>query len=102
MDSVLPHAYAAVFLFGDQTGDYRDFLRKALKRKDFPLVESFLDQVSIALRDEISRLPRKYRERTPNFASISDLVGQHCYSKSLSPEIDSAITCIAHFAHFIW
>ncbi|OCK74392.1 polyketide synthase PksA [Lepidopterella palustris CBS 459.81] len=88
-------------IFGDQTADQYPLLRKASLRRDNALLSTFLERVSVALRDEVQKLPRAQREIIPDFLRVSDLVEAY-YAKGVkSPQLESAMVTLAQLAHFI-
>jgi hypothetical protein len=90
-----------MIIFGDQTADQSSLLRKALVRKENVLLQTFFDKVSIALRDEVQRLPRSQRETIPDFLTISHLVEAYYEKGSKVPMLESCLTTIAQLAHYI-
>lgn len=89
-----------VLIFGDQTADQYPLLRKASIWKTNALLSTYLEQVSVALREEISKLPRTQREQIPDFLRVSDLVEAY-YAKGLKiPQLESCMVTIAQFAHY--
>ncbi|KAI9880108.1 MAG: hypothetical protein M1830_005353 [Pleopsidium flavum] len=66
-----------VLLFGDQTSDCHAHLRRVLHQKENIILTSFLERVSVALRDEVSQQPRLVRERIPDFTNVTDLAERY-------------------------
>lgn len=90
-----------LLLFGDQTADQYPLLRKISQRKDNALLSTFLERVSVALRDEVTRLPRSHRDSIPDFLTVQHLVEAY-YEKGLKmPQLESCLVTIAQLAHFI-
>ena len=90
-----------LLLFGDQTADQYPLLRKICNRKDNALLSTFLERVSVALRNEVSKLPRPQRDSIPDFLTVGQLVEAY-YEKSLKiPQIESCLVTLAQLAHFI-
>ncbi|KAH7138133.1 polyketide synthase-like protein [Dendryphion nanum] len=90
-----------ILIFGDQTADQYPLLRKASIWKTNALLSTYLEQVSVALRDEISKLPRTKRDQIPDFLRLSDLVEAY-YAKGLKiPQLESCMVTIAQLAHYI-
>jgi monodictyphenone polyketide synthase len=61
---------------GDPEGDQRDLFRKLhllSKERDYPILASFLETVTWAMKDEQRRLVRAQRDLLPTFESILDL-----------------------------
>ena len=90
-----------VILFGDQTVDPKQFLLKIVRRKGSPLLSSFLEQVQIALQDEISALPAICRKGVPAFSTPAELVERYHAAEQPSIAIESTLTCLAQLTHFI-
>ncbi|KUJ15366.1 ketoacyl-synt-domain-containing protein [Mollisia scopiformis] len=90
-----------VILFGDQTVDPQQFLTKILRRKGFPLLSSFLEQVHVALQDEISSLSSTHRAAVPPFSNIAELVERYYAAENPNIALESTLTCLAQLAHFI-
>ena len=91
-----------LYIFGDQTADCRQFLRKVLLRKGNVLLTSFLESAATALREEISQLSDvQYRSRFPSFSNVQELVERYYEEGKPNPAIESAIVCLSQLAHFI-
>ncbi|ORY06003.1 hypothetical protein BCR34DRAFT_604322, partial [Clohesyomyces aquaticus] len=90
-----------ILIFGDQTADQYPVLRKASIRRNNALLSTFLEQVSVALRQEVQQLPRTQREQIPDFLRFSDLVEAY-YAKGLKiPQLESCMVTVAQLAHYI-
>ena len=90
-----------VLIFGDQTADQYPLLRKAGIWKNNALLSTFLERVSVVLRDEVQKLPRQQREQIPDFLRITDLVEAY-YARGLKiPQLESSMVTIAQLAHYI-
>ncbi|KAJ9319649.1 hypothetical protein DTO271D3_418 [Paecilomyces variotii] len=89
-----------VYLFGDQTGEFETGLRQLLQAKNNSLLTSFFERCFYALRQEVSKLPPSQRQIFPRFTSIVDLLARH-REFGPNPALESALTCIYHFACFI-
>nr|AEE68981.1 polyketide synthase [Exserohilum turcicum]AEE68982.1 polyketide synthase [Exserohilum turcicum] len=88
-------------IFGDQTADQYPLLRKACTWKNNATLTTFLDRVSVVIREEVQKLPRTQRDQIPNFLTTWDLVEAY-YAKGLKiPEIESCVVTIAQLAHYI-
>lgn len=90
-----------VVLFGDQTVDPKQFLTRVLRRKGCPLLSSFLEQVHVALQDEISALPAAARKSLPSFSNIAELVERYHSGEKPNVAIESTLICLAQLTHFI-
>ena len=83
-------------IFGDQTADQYPLLRKACTWKNNATLTTFLDRVSVVIREEVQKLPRTQRDQIPNFLTTWDLVEAY-YAKGLKiPEIESCVVTIAN------
>ena len=90
-----------VLIFGDQTADQYTLLRKIVSRKDNTLLTTFLERVSVAIREEIQKLPRTQRDQIPDFLTLNHLIEAY-YEKGLKvPQIESTLVTVAQLAHFI-
>ncbi|KAF2177410.1 polyketide synthase-like protein [Zopfia rhizophila CBS 207.26] len=90
-----------ILIFGDQTADQYPLLRKAVLRKNNALLSTFLERISVVLRDEVQKLPRTQREQIPDFLTVSDLVEAY-YARGLKiPQLESSMVTIAQLAHYI-
>lgn len=92
---------ANIFLFGDQTADQTSLLQKLVLRHKNPLLAAFLEQTSVALRQEVSRLPQVQRQQIPSFLRVSTLFDLYTQQSLRNPILDSALTVIAQLGHFI-
>lgn len=90
-----------VLLFGDQTVDCQSFLRRALRRKGLPLLASFLEQVHVALQEELFALPTSTRQQLPAFSNVSEFAERYYNAERPSLAAESAITCLAQLTHCI-
>ncbi|RAR09566.1 polyketide synthase [Stemphylium lycopersici] len=90
-----------VLIFGDQTADQYPLLRKACTWKNNSTLTTFLDRISVVIREEVQKLPRTQRDRIPNFLTTWDLVEAY-YAKGLKiPEMESCMVTIAQLSHYI-
>jgi len=90
-----------VFIFGDQTADQITLLQKVVSRKDNTLLTTFLERVSVALREEVQQLPRRQRDAIPDFLTVNHLVEAY-YDKGIKvAQLESCFLTIAQLAHFI-
>ncbi len=85
-----------VYVFGDQTAECKAFIKKASARKEDYLLQAFLEKASDALR--VENEARSHKHNTPNFGTILELVDRYT-GQSPDPAIESAIVCLAQFAH---
>lgn len=61
---------------GDPEGDQQDLFRTLhllSKEKTFPILASFLEAVTSAVKDEFGRMTRSQRDVIPSFESVLDL-----------------------------
>ncbi|RAH69481.1 putative polyketide synthase [Aspergillus aculeatinus CBS 121060] len=90
-----------ILVVGDQSVDPTPFLVHALVKKPTPLLQAFLRDVQPLLRREIEGLPHGTRSLIPAFASLHELVEQYQRQGVHLASLDSALTCLAQFTHFI-
>jgi hypothetical protein len=90
-----------ILIFGDQTADQYPLLRKVSLRRDNALLSTFLERVSVALRDEAQKLPRAQRDTIPDFLRVSDLVEAYFAKGVKIPQLESCMVTLAQLAHFI-
>lgn len=90
-----------VLIFGDQTADQTQLLRRIVNRKDNTLLSSFLERAASALRDEVEKLPKIKRASIPDFLTISHLIEAYNENDSKLPQLESCLVTIAQLAHFI-
>ena len=90
-----------VLLFGDQTAEQYPLLRKVVLRYQNPLVMSFLERVSVVLREEIKQLPRTQRDVIPDFLTVSNLVEAYYEKGEKLPQMESCLVTIAQLGHYI-
>ena len=90
-----------VFIFGDQTADQYPLLRKTASWKNNALLTTFLDRISVVIREEVQKLPRIQRDQIPDFLTTWDLAETY-YSKGVKvPQLESCMVTIAQLAHYI-
>jgi hypothetical protein len=90
-----------LLIFGDQTADQYPLLRKACTWKNNAALTTFLDRISVVIRDEVQKLPRTQRDQIPDFLTTWDLVEAY-YSKGVKvPQMESCMVTIAQLAHYI-
>jgi hypothetical protein len=87
-----------IYIFGDQTAECRAFLKKACARKEDWLLQAFLEKSSEALRVENTGRLSQTPTAVPNFGTILELVDRYT-GETPDPAIESAIVCLAQFAH---
>ncbi|KAI9688899.1 MAG: Type I Iterative PKS [Bathelium mastoideum] len=90
-----------VLLFGDQTADQTSLLRKVVNRKENALLQTFLDQVSVALREETRKLPKIIRSTIPDFLTVKHLLEAYIEKGTKVPQLESCLVVIAQLSHFI-
>ncbi|KAF2129822.1 polyketide synthase-like protein [Dothidotthia symphoricarpi CBS 119687] len=90
-----------LLIFGDQTADQYPLLRKAATWKNNSALTTFLDRISVVIRDEVQALPRAQRDQIPDFLTTWDLAETY-YSKGVKiPQLESTMVTIAQLAHYI-
>ncbi|RAL59691.1 hypothetical protein DID88_000324 [Monilinia fructigena] len=77
------------------------FLKKALRRKNCPILSNFLEQVHAALQDELASLPSTVRRHVTVFSSVSEFTERYFEADQPDLAVESAITCLAQLTHFI-
>ena len=90
-----------VLLFGDQTADQSSLLRKVVNRRENALLQTFLDQVSVALREETRKLPKTVRDAIPDFLTLSHLIEAYFEKGTKVSQLESCLVTIAQLSHFI-
>ena len=90
-----------VLVFGDQTADQYPLLRKVVNRKDNALLSTFMERSSVALREEVSKLPRSQRDQIPDFLTVLQLVEAYQEKGVKVPELESCFVTIAQLGHYI-
>ena len=89
-----------IYLFGNDSFEYGEALRDLVCSNNDPLVISFFEKTSYALRAEIGVLPRHQREEFERFANFAELVA-HDIAGSLHPAFGQALSCAYQLASFI-
>jgi len=90
-----------LLIFGDQVVDQYPLLRKACTWKNNATLTTFLDRVSVVIRDEVQKLPKTERDQIPDFLTTWDLVEAY-HSKGIKiPQMESCLVTIAQLAHYI-
>ena len=87
-----------VYVFGDQSAECKAFLKKACARKEDWLLQAFLEKAAEGLRIENTTRISHTQTTVPNFGTILELVDRYT-GESPDPAIESAIVCLAQFAH---
>ncbi|KAF2827710.1 ketoacyl-synt-domain-containing protein [Ophiobolus disseminans] len=90
-----------ILIFGDQTADQYQLLRKACTWKNNATLTTFLDRVSVVIRDEVQKLPKTQRDQIPDFLTTWDLVEAY-YTKGVKvAQMESCMVTLAQLAHYI-
>ncbi|WPH01307.1 Hypothetical protein R9X50_00414600 [Acrodontium crateriforme] len=82
-----------ILLFGDLSTPFLEDLNTLLHYKHIPGLQSFLNQVSLALRHELARLCAEQQEWFPRFTNLVDLVAAIEGSRG-EPALRSALFCV--------
>jgi hypothetical protein len=90
-----------ILIFGDQTTDQYNLLRKACTWKNNSTLTTFLDRISVVIREEVQKLPKTQREQIPDFLTTWDLVEAYRATGSKVPQLESCLVTIAQLAHYI-
>ena len=94
-------AHCDVYVFGDQTFDFRPRLTRLLRIRDAPVLSSFLDQVYCKLRAEIGLLPAQEQAQFPRATSLADISAWDRRQLQALPCIQSALSCVCHLGYLI-
>lgn len=89
-----------IYVFGDETLDYREELSSLVHHNDDPLLVSFFERTYHALRAEIGCLPRRQLQHLLSFANFAELVAQSV-AVSVHPGLDQALACAYQLARFL-
>ncbi|OAL46128.1 ketoacyl-synt-domain-containing protein [Pyrenochaeta sp. DS3sAY3a] len=90
-----------LLIFGDQTADQYPLLRKACTWKNNSALTTFLDRISVVIRDEVQKLPRTQRDQIPDFLTVWDLIEAYYAKGTKVPQLESCMVTIAQLAHYI-
>ncbi|KAL8929785.1 MAG: hypothetical protein Q9208_000929 [Pyrenodesmia sp. 3 TL-2023] len=90
----------SVYLFGDQTFQFKGDLGALLLSGNNPSLNDFLDQAALSLRQEIQSLPWSQRDQFPTFWNFLDLLAIDT-SKPLHPGLQLALCTVHHLAVFL-
>ena len=91
----------SLYLFGDQSTLSKDDLGALLLMGGNPYLNTLADQAAFLLRKEIQSLSWSQREQFPSFANFQDLILIDA-SKPIHQALQSALSCVHHFALFLW
>ena len=91
---------------GDPEGDQRDLFRRLhllSKERNHPILASFLESVTSALRREQSQLSRAQRDLIPAFESVLDLTDHvvQLRKSSLGGAIERVLVLVFQLGSFI-
>nr|WHN38863.1 polyketide synthase 2 [Elsinoe perseae] len=92
---------ANILLLGDQTADQSPLLRQLVLRRKNALVTTFHEQVSVALRDEVSKLPARQRRDIPSFLTLNTLVDLYYQGSKRLPILESTFVALTQLGHYI-
>jgi hypothetical protein len=90
-----------VLIFGDQTTDQYNLLRKACTWKNNSTLTTFLDRISVVIREEVQKLPKTQRQQIPDFLTTWDLIEAYRAKGSRVSELESCLVTTAQLAHYI-
>ena len=90
-----------VLLFGDETGDFRELLRKLCERRKGAIFSHFIDRLNEVLRDEVRRQPRYVKRLIPPFTDVLGLVTQYQDATSRNQILETTLTCICQLGSVI-
>ena len=89
-----------IYVFGDETFDYREDLNSLVHHNDDPSLVSFFEKIYYALRAEIGLLPPRQLQHFLRFANFPELVAQSL-AGSVHPGLDQALACTYQLARFL-
>lgn len=90
-----------IFFLGDQTAEQYPLLKKVILRNKNALVSTFCERIALALRDEVTKLPRPQRDAIPDFLTLNDLVESYYAKGDKIPQIESVMVTIAQLGHYV-
>ena len=90
-----------VFLFGDETGDFREPLQKLCERQTGVAFTNFIENLNKVLREEVRRQPRHVKQQIPPFLDVLDLVKQYRDSPSRNQILETTLACVCQLASVI-
>ncbi|KAF8466315.1 polyketide synthetase PksP [Kalaharituber pfeilii] len=96
-----PSIDTRIFVFGDQTTSFDDGLFRLLHIQNNPILTSFVERATYALRLEIGRLPTSHRDLFPRFISLIELLSRYRKYKHPNPALESCLVCLHQLACFI-
>lgn len=91
---------------GDPEGDQRTLFRKLhllSKERDHPILASILEAITVAVKQECSRLERSRKEYVPTFESVLDLTDHviELRKTSLGGAIERVLVLASQLGTFI-
>lgn len=90
-----------VLVFGDQTADHLPALKKICQIRSNGSLSTFLDLSSVAIRDEVERLPSASRREIPDFLTVADLVDAYYQLGIKIASLESCLVTLTQLAHYI-
>ncbi|TVY85206.1 Non-reducing polyketide synthase terA [Lachnellula suecica] len=90
-----------VLLFGDETGDFREPLKKLCDRRKGVVFLHFIERLNETLRDEVHQQPRHVQDQIPPFTDIAELVKHYHESGKRNPILETTLACICQLASVI-
>ena len=91
-----------VVFFGDRIAELLKNLKRLNQSKyDTVLLQSFLQQASSVLRDEIRAQPRGLRYQLPSFTGVVGLAEHHFRFDVQDRGIENALTFVCHMANLV-
>ena len=81
-----------LILFDYRTSNRLSVLRRLVHNHDNPLLESFLRQISLLLREEVSRQPQHIQGQIPRFTNIVELI-ERSHDQNY-PVLEYVLLCI--------
>lgn len=86
----------------DLQGLCRDLIQRS-KERQHPVLTRFLSEATIALREEVARLPAVLRNTIPPFENVLDFVHSEELRKGrLCGSVDGILLCAVEIGALIW
>ena len=91
-----------VFIFGDETSERLSLLAILNRRPGkYPLLANFIDQVSLAVSEDINLTAFSTQRAKPKFTGIVDAAEQIFHGQQVHPALASALLCTGQLAQII-
>lgn len=90
-----------ILLFGDETGDFREPLRKLCERQKGVIFLCFIERLNDVLRNELRRQSHHVRSQIPPFTDVLDLVKQYQHSAPRNQILETTLACVCQVGSVI-